>query len=81
MIWVQRMSRKGNCWDNAVAENFFSTFKTECVRKKIFYSKKTAYNEIESYIENWYNSKRKHSSLGNKSPLEFEMNYRISNLA
>ena len=78
---AQSMSRKGNCWDNAVAESFFSTFKKECVRKKVFYSKKTAYNEIVSYIEDWYNSKRKHSSLGNKSPLEFETKYRISNVA
>jgi len=78
---VQSMSRKGNCWDNAVAESFFSSFKKECVRKTKFFSKKSAEIEILSYIDSWYNTKRKHSSLGYLSPLEFEMKYRISNVA
>ena len=78
---VQSMSRKGNCWDNAVAESFFSSFKKECVRKTKFFSKKIAEIEILSYIDNWYNTKRKHSSLGYLSPLEFEIKYRISNVA
>ena len=78
---TQSMSRKGNCWDNAVAESFFSTFKKECVRKTKFYSKKSAEIEILSYIDSWYNTKRKHSSLGYLSTLEFEMEYRISNVA
>ena len=78
---VQSMSRKGNCWDNAVAESFFSSLKKECVRKTKFFSKKSAEIEILSYIDNWYNTKRKHSSLGYLSPLEFEMKYRISNVA
>lgn len=78
---VQSMSRKGNCWDNAVAESFFSSFKKECVRKTKFFSKKSAEIEILSYIDNWYNTKRKHSSLGYLSPLEFEIKYRISNVA
>lgn len=76
----QSMSRKGNCWDNAVAESFFSSFKKECIRKKTFYSKKVAEQEILSYIE-WYNNERLHSSLGYKSPLIFETNYRKMNRA
>lgn len=78
---AQSMSRKGNCWDNAVAESFFSTLKKECVRKSTFFSKDIAKQEILSYIDNWYNTKRKHSSLGNKSPIEFEVKYRMSNVA
>jgi len=78
---VQSMSRKGNCWDNAVAESFFSSFKKECIRKTTFFSKKVAKQEVLSYIDNWYNTKRKHSSLGYKSPLEFEINYRINHKA
>lgn len=76
----QSMSRKGNCWDNAVAESFFSTFKKECVRKKIFYSKNVAKTEILSYLK-WYNNERKHSSLGYLSPLEFEIKFRLKNVA
>ena len=78
---TQSMSRKGNCWDNAVVESFFSSLKKECVRKTKFFSKKSAEIEILSYIDNWYNTKRKHSSLGYLSPLEFEIKYRISNVA
>ena len=78
---AQSMSRKGNCWDNAVAESFFSSIKKECVRKTTFYSKEVAKTEILTYIDKWYNTKRKHSKLGNKSPLEFEMKYRITNVA
>lgn len=76
----QSMSRKGNCWDNAVAESFFSSFKKECVRKKTFFSREVAKHEIMSYIT-WYNAERKHSSLDYKSPLEFEIKYRIKNVA
>ena len=78
---AQSMSRRANCWDNAVAESFFSSFKKECVRKTIFYSKEIAKKEILGYIDNWYNTKRIHSSLGYLSPLEFEIKYRIKNVA
>lgn len=77
----QSMSRKGDCWDNAVAESFFATLKKECVRKTIFYSKKAARTEITYYIEAWYNPKRKHSSLGYLSPTQFERKYRLPNVA
>ena len=72
---VQSMSRKGNCWDNAVAESFFKTIKYEW----LYRFKYTSYNQllesINEYI-NWYNNIRIHSSLGYLSPLEKEMQLR-----
>ena len=64
----QSMSRKGNCWDNAVAESFFKTIKTECLSKHRFTSVEEAFSVIFRYIEGWYNTKRIHSSLGNMAP-------------
>ncbi len=70
---LQSMSRRGNCWDNAVVEIFFGTLKQETGLNKIF-ARNT--NELEwilyDWIESWYNSNRKHSTLGNVSPLSFE---------
>jgi transposase InsO family protein len=64
----QSMSRKGNCWDNAVAESFFKTIKTECLSKHRFTSVEEAFSVIFRYIEGWYNTRRIHSSLGNIPP-------------
>jgi transposase InsO family protein len=75
---TQSMSRKGNCWDNAVAESFFKTLKYECTNRHHFKSYLHAYNVIEEYI-NWYNNIRMHSALGYKSPAEFELNLKIKN--
>lgn len=75
---TQSMSRKGNCWDNAVAESFFKTMKTEMVYHKVFKTKKCAELAIFEYIEIWYNRKRRHSTLGFLTPLEFE-NISINN--
>lgn len=69
---VQSMSRKGNCWDNAVAESFFKSLKSDLVYQDIFYTKKQAKQEIFKYIEFFYNRIRPHSYLGNLSPVEFE---------
>lgn len=69
---TQSMSRKGNCWDNAVAESFFKTIKHECLYRYKFMSHIQLYECIEGYI-NWYNIYRLHSSLGYLSPLEMEM--------
>ena len=69
---VQSMSRKGNCWDNAVAESFFKTLKNDLVYKTYFYTKKQAQREIFEYIEFYYNRTRSHSYLGNISPSKFE---------
>jgi len=69
---TQSMSRKANCWDNAVAESFFKTIKSECTNRYSFKFFLEAYQVIDQYIK-WYNYKRLHSSLGYKSPLEIEM--------
>lgn len=69
----QSMSAKGNCYDNALAESFFSRFKAELVEGGLFASVEEARSEIFSYIEGYYNRVRLHSGLGYKSPLEFEM--------
>jgi transposase InsO family protein len=66
------MSRKGNCWDNAVAESFFKTLKTEWVYQQKYLTLKQAAVSIFQYIEAWYNTKRIHSALGYRSPKQFE---------
>lgn len=75
---TQSMSRKGNCWDNAVAESFFKTLKYECTNRYNFKSYLVAYKVIEEYI-NWYNILRMHSALDYKSPAEFELELKINN--
>lgn len=66
------MSRKGNCWDNAVAESFFHTLKVELVYHRRYQTRKEAREDIFEYIEVFYNRQRRHSSLGYLSPAEFE---------
>src|ERR1700735_545382 len=66
------MSRRGNCWDNAVAESFFSSLKKERIKKKIYRTREVAHNEISDYIDSFYNPTRRHSHLGGVSPEEFE---------
>ena len=60
---VASMSRKGNCWDNAIAESFFKTLKTEMVYHTRFETRAQARLEIFDYIEIWYNRKRRHSAI------------------
>ena len=69
---IQSMSRKGNCWDNAVAESFFHTLKTELVYHEIYETKAQANQSIFEYIEVYYNRQRMHSTNDNYSPVEFE---------
>ena len=69
---IQSMSRKGNCWDNAVAESFFHTLKTELVYHEIYETKAQANQAIFEYIEVYYNRERMHSANNNYSPVEFE---------
>ncbi len=69
---VCSMSRKGNCWDNAVVESFFGTLKTESIHRQSFPCRRQARDEIADYIEFFYNPRRRHSSLGYISPNEFE---------
>ena len=69
---IQSMSRKGNCYDNAVMESFFHTLKAELVSLEEFQSREEAAMRIFDYIEIFYNRKRSHSSIGYISPIEFE---------
>lgn len=65
-------SRPGNCWDNAVAESFFATLKSELVYLRRFQTRQEVKTEIFEYLEGFYNRQRRHSTLGYLSPVEFE---------
>jgi transposase InsO family protein len=67
------MSRRGNCWDNAVAESFFSTLKTELVPAQGFATRAAARAAIREYIDDFYNLRRRHSHNGYVSPIEYEL--------
>jgi len=69
---ISSMSRKGDCWDNSVAESFFSTLKIERVFDSVYRTREEARADIIDYIEMFYNSKRRHSYLGYLSPNDFE---------
>src|SRR5450631_407532 len=66
------MSRKANCWDNAVAESFFSSLKKERVKKQIYKNRDLATKDVADYIDSFYNPIRRHSHLGGVSPEQFE---------
>ncbi len=68
----QSMSRKGDCWDNAVAESFFHTLKTELVFHERYKTREQAHASVFEYIEVFYNRKRRHSASGMMSPANFE---------
>jgi transposase InsO family protein len=72
------MSRKGNCYDNAVIESFFHTLKVELVHRCKFVFRTAARRQIADYIENFYNTFRSHSSIGYCSPCNFEDNFRAA---
>ncbi len=67
------MSRKGDCWDNAVAESFFATLRAESVDHELYVDTVQAGASIGDYIENFYNIERRHSHLGYLNPIEFEL--------
>ncbi len=69
---ISSMSRKGDCWDNAVAESFFGSLKTERVFFTNYNTREEARRDVVDYVEMFYNSKRRHSYLGYLSPKEFE---------
>ena len=69
------MSRKGNCWDNAVAESFFKSLKVELVYDTVFKTVDEAKTKIFEWIEIWYNRKRLHSSLNYKTPYQVEQEF------
>ena len=66
------MSRKGDCYDNAVAESFFSSLKKERIRKKVYRTRDRARADVFDYIEVFYNRRRRHSHVGGVSPMAFE---------
>ena len=69
------MSRKGDCWDNAVAESFFHTLKVELLHGKVYDTRQEAKTAIFEYIEVFYNRQRRHSYLGYLSPADFESRF------
>jgi transposase InsO family protein len=75
------MSRKGDCWDNAVAESFFHSLKTEWTSDILYRTRNDARNDVIKYIEMFYNSQRLHSYLGYKQPNDFEKNFLLANAA
>ena len=66
------MSRVGDCWDNAVVESFFATLTKELLGDRPFTTRAKASSAIFEFIEIWYNRKRRHSSLGYRSPVDYE---------
>jgi putative transposase len=72
------MSRSGNVWGNAVMESFFSTLKIERTDRKVYHSRNQARADVFDFIERFYNSKRRHSTIGYLSPIEFERRAEVS---
>lgn len=70
---IGSMSRKGNCWDNAIAESFFHTLKTELVRLNRYKTRSDAKQSIFQYIEGYFNLRRMHSAIDYKAPIELEL--------
>jgi putative transposase len=64
--------RKGNCWDNACVESFFSTVKRELIHPRLYRTREEARHEIFEYLEVFYNRQRRHSTLGSRPPADFE---------
>lgn len=75
---VCSMSRKGNCWDNAMMESFFGSLKSEWVYGKDYQTQEDAKQDLFKYIEMFYNRQRRHASLGYISPAEFERRYEVT---
>jgi putative transposase len=75
---VASMSAKGDCYDNAVAESFFSTLEFELLMKNDWHTRDDARRAIFRYIETWYNRKRRHSTLGYISPAEYEQQLQVA---
>lgn len=69
---VCSMSKRGDCWDNAAMESFFSTLKTERLSRRIYQSRNACRADVFDYIECFYNPRRQHSTLGYVSPVQLE---------
>jgi putative transposase len=70
---VASMSRRGDCWDNAVVESFFASLKVERVHERRYATREEAATDIADYIERFYNRQRRHSTLGYLSPVMYEL--------
>lgn len=66
------MSRQGNVWDNSAMESFFSSLKTERVRRRIYDTRAEARADLFDYVERFYNPRRRHSTIGYLSPIDYE---------
>lgn len=75
------MSRKGNCWDNAVMERFWGSLKSERTEGQIYLTREQAKADVIDYVEMFYNSKRLHSTLNYLSPMQFEKQFLLNNLS
>ncbi len=78
---IQSVSKKGDCWDNAVAESFFHSLKTELIHHEVFFTRSQANEKIFEYIEIFYNRKRLHSSNDYMSPSEYEDKMLLNEIA
>jgi len=78
---LSSMSRKGDCWDNAVTESFFGSLKTERVFGSNYKTREDARRDIFDYIEMFYNCQRRHSFIGNKSSPKWELLWEMENAA
>jgi putative transposase len=74
---ISSMSRRGNCWDNAVAESFFATLEFELIEQQVFRTREVAKTAIFEFIEVFYNRQRSHQTLDYKTPLQVEQEYRL----
>ena len=74
---TRSMGLTGICWDNAMAESFFATLKTEFYYRRVWPTKKRARVEVGAWIEDRYNRRRRHASLGQISPVDFELQYSL----
>ena len=72
---TRSMGYTGICWDNAMAESFFATLKTEFYYRRIWPTRARAIREVAAWIEDRYNRRRRHSSIGEVTPVNFEMQY------
>jgi len=78
---IPSMSRRGDCWDNAVAESFFATLKGELVDHHNYATRAQAETSIGDYIDRFYNLQRRHSSIGYVSPVEYELRLQVQSKA
>ena len=78
---IASMSRKGDCWDNAVAESFFSTLEHELLADVVFATRAQAARAIREYVHDFFNLRRRHSTIGYVSPIEFELRSHVATVA